>query len=80
MTRIEGIDTATAEPSIRRVFETQTERWGAPLGPYPVYARRPTVFRSVRGMWGGLDASGLLDPGLVAMVNRRVATINRCEF
>ena len=80
MTRIQGIDPATAEPSIRKVFEAQTARWGAPLGPYPVYARRPTILRAVRGMWGGLDASGLLDPGLVAMVNRRVATINRCEF
>lgn len=46
----------------------------------PVYARRPTILRAVRGMWCGLDASGLLDPGLVAMVNRRVVTINRCEF
>jgi len=80
MTRIAGIDPTTAEPSVRKVFEAQAETWGTPLLPYPVYARRPTILRAVRGMWGGLEASGLLDPGLVAMVNRRVATINRCEF
>ena len=28
----------------------------------------------------GLDQSGLLDPGLVALVNRRVAAINGCVF
>jgi alkylhydroperoxidase family enzyme len=31
-------------------------------------------------MWAGLDASGLLDPGLVALVNRRVAALNGCVF
>jgi alkylhydroperoxidase family enzyme len=31
-------------------------------------------------MWGGLDASGLLDPRLVALVNRRVAALNGCVF
>lgn len=78
--RIEGVDPATAEPAARRVFEGQAERWGAPLAPYPIYARRPTILRAVRGMWGGLDASGLLDPALVALVNRRVAGINGCLF
>jgi AhpD family alkylhydroperoxidase len=31
-------------------------------------------------MWGGLEASGLLDPRLVALVNRRVAALNGCVF
>jgi hypothetical protein len=31
-------------------------------------------------MWGGLDQSGLVDAELVALLNRRVAIINRCEF
>ncbi len=80
MTRIEGIDPASAELSIRKMFEAQAKKWGAPLLNHLVYARRPTILRGARVMWGGLDASGLLDPGLVAMLNRRVATINRCEF
>ena len=31
-------------------------------------------------MWGGLHASELLDPALVALVNRRIASLNGCEF
>jgi hypothetical protein len=58
----------------------QSDRWGAPLLNHLIYARRPSIFRGVRGMWTGLDASGLLDPGLVALVNRRVAALNGCEF
>ena len=31
-------------------------------------------------MWGGLDASGLPVPKLVALLNRRVAALNGCAF
>jgi hypothetical protein len=31
-------------------------------------------------MWGGLYASGLLEPALVALINRRVASLNGCVF
>jgi hypothetical protein len=31
-------------------------------------------------MWGGLEASGLIDTKLVALLNRRVAALNGCEF
>jgi hypothetical protein len=44
------------------------------------YARRPTIFRGVRGMWAGLEGSGLIDHKLVALLNRRVAALNGCEF
>ena len=71
--RLTGIDPASAQGEIAAVFQAQTERWGAPLKGYLLYARRPTIIRGVRAMWTGLDAFGLLDPGLVAMVNRRVA-------
>ena len=80
MARIEGVDPDQAEGPIAAVFRAQTERWGAPLANHLLYARRPSIFRGARAMWGGLDQSGLLDPGLVALVNRRVAIINRCEF
>ena len=80
MTRIEGVDPDQTEKRIRAGLEAQAERWGAPLLNHLVYARRPTIFRGVRGMWGGLEGSGLLDPALVALVNRRVAALNGCEF
>jgi hypothetical protein len=80
MTRIDGVDPEQADGPMAAVFRAQTERWGAPLANHLLYARRPTLFRGVRGMWGGLDQSGLLDPRLVALLNRRVAIVNRCEF
>ena len=80
MARIEGVDPDQVEKRIRAILEAQADRWGAPLLNHLIYARRPSIFRGVRGMWTGLDASGLIDPGLVALVNRRVATLNGCEF
>ena len=80
MARIEGVDPGRTEKRIRAVLEAQADRWGAPLFNHLIYARRPSIFRGVRGMWGGLEGSGLLDPGLVALVNRRVAALNGCEF
>ena len=80
MTRIDGIDPAQAEPRIQRVLEAQAKTWGAPLANHLVYARRPSIFRGARAMWGGLDQSGLLAPDLVALLNRRVAALIGCEF
>jgi len=78
--KISRVDPEQVEPSVSAVLRAQAERWGAPLLPYLLYARRPTIFRAVRGMWGGIDASGLIDAGLKAMVNRRVAMLNGCPF
>lgn len=80
MARVQGVDPGRTEKRVRAVLETQAKRWGGPLLNHLVYARRPTIFRGVRAMWGGLDASGLVDPRLVALLNRRVATLNGCVF
>ena len=80
MARVEGVDPGLVEKRIQAVLESQADKWGAPLLNHLIYARRPSIFRGVRGMWTGLDASGLLDPRLVALVNRRVAALNGCEF
>ncbi|MCA1556344.1 MAG: hypothetical protein LC747_06610 [Acidobacteria bacterium] len=80
MARIEDADAERVEDYIKRVFEAQAKRWGAPLLNHRLYARRPTIFRGARAMWGGIEASGLIDGGLQALVNRRVAAINGCEF
>jgi len=80
MARVEGVDPGRTEKRVRAVLEAQAKRWGGPLLNHLVYARRPTIFRGVRAMWGGLDASGLVDPRLVALINRRVATLNGCVF
>ena len=78
--RIEPVRAEAADDYARRVFEAQAKKWGAPLINHLVHARRPTIFRGVRAMWTGLDGSGLLDPRLVALLNRRVARHNGCEF
>jgi hypothetical protein len=80
MTRITNVDPNTAEPQILAVLEAQRKKWGAPLLNHLIYARRPSIFRAVRGMWSGIDASGLIDGKLQALLNRRVAYLNGCEF
>ena len=80
MARISGVDRSQVEPSIERAFQGQEKKWGAVLGPYPLYARRPTIFKAVGNMWAALAQSGLIDRGLVALVNRRVASLNGCVF
>ena len=80
MTRIEGVDPARTERRVRSVLEAQAEKWGEPLPNHLLYARRPSIFRGVRAMWVGLDALGLLDPKLEALLNRRLAALNGCAF
>lgn len=80
MARVANADVDQAERAVKAVLEAQAKRWGAPLLNHLIYARRPSIFRAVRGMWAGLDASGLIDGKLTAMINRRVAFLNRCEF
>ncbi len=80
MTRVPGVDPENVAPRIKAVLEAQARQWGGPLLNHLLYARRPTIFQGVRGMWSGLDASGLLDSPLVALLNRRVAALNGCEF
>jgi hypothetical protein len=80
MARIDGVNPDEADGYVKQVFEAQAKKWGAPLLNHLIYARRPTIFRSARGMWTGIDSSGLIDPRLQALLNRRVASINGCEF
>ena len=80
MQRIPGIDPNDADKRIAAVLNAQAKTWGAPLVNHLVYARRPSIFHGARAMWGALDASGLIDGKLVALINRRVASINDCPF
>ena len=77
---IAALVTVEAEGPIRATFEAQAKKWGGPLLNHLVYARRPTIFRGARAMWTGLDASGLIDGRLAALINRRVASLNHCAF
>ncbi len=80
MARVPDVNIEEAEPYIKNVLDAQTKAWGAPLLNHLIYARRPSIFRGARAMWTGIDASGLLDADLRALINRRVASLNGCEF
>jgi hypothetical protein len=80
MARIEGVNPDAVEPYIKQVLDAQARQWGAPLLNHLIYAQRPSIFRGVRAMWTGIGASGLIDAKLQALINRRVAAINGCEF
>ena len=80
MSRIDGVDPASQRRTVQKVLEGQARLWGAPLNNHLVYARRPDLFRAVRGMWAGINRDELLSPVMVALVNRRVASLNGCVF
>jgi alkylhydroperoxidase family enzyme len=80
MARVANADVKAADKYIKTVLEAQAKDWGNPLLNHLVYARRPSIFKGARAMWTGIDASGLIDAGLRALINRRVAFLNGCEF
>lgn len=82
MTRIQGIDLNGEDVprQVKTAFEAQEKRWGQTLQNHLIYARRPTIHRGAQAMWAGLGGSGLLDDGLAAMVNVRIASLNGCVF
>jgi hypothetical protein len=80
MARIPNVDSKNVDPYAQRVLEAQARHWGGPLLNHLVYARRPDIFRAVRGMWMTLANSKLVEPALQALLNRRVALLNDCEF
>ncbi len=80
MARIDGVIPKAMRGYIAKVLAAQDKIFGAPLANHLVYARRPALFRAVRGMWNALDADGHLGPVLVALINRRVASLNGCVF
>jgi hypothetical protein len=81
MARVDGVDPEqVSDDYMAKVFAAQAKAWGAPLLNHLVYARRPSIFRGARGMWTGLEGSGLIDGKVTALLNRRVAALNGCEF
>ncbi len=80
MARIEGVNLDQVDRYAKEILEAQREKWGGPLLNHLLYARRPSIFRGARAMWSGIDGSGLINARLRALINRRVASLNSCEF
>jgi len=63
---------------VRAVCDRLKERYGSLPLNHAVLARRPSIFRAFRGMWEGLEESGLLPARLVDLVNVMVASLIGC--
>ena len=80
-TRIPPVDVETRPDDLRKTLEEQRKLWGAPLYPYLFYARNPAYFRVANTMWAALQEDAKRVPGpLSALLNRRVAWWNGCEY
>lgn len=80
-TRIPAVDIETLPGDLRDTLEEQRQLRGAPLYPYLFYARNPAYFRAAQTMWTALQQETKRVPvTLRALLNRRVASWNGCEF
>jgi len=80
-TRIPPVDVETLPEDLRETLEEQRKRHGESLYPYLFYARNPSYFRAAKAMFTALQQDTTRVPGtLKALVNRRVAAWNGCEF
>ena len=80
-TRIPPVDIESLPDDLRKVLEEQRKRLGEPMYPYLFYARNPAYFRAAHAMWTTLQQETKRVPGaLRTLLNRRVASWNKCEF
>ena len=80
-TRIPPVDVQTLPDEMRTTLEGQHKLYGAPLYPYLFYARNAAYFRAAKTMWAALTQEAKrVPPALRALLNRRVAWWNGCEF
>ena len=80
-TRIPPVDVETQPDDVRQTLEEQRKLYGAPLYPYLFYARNQAYFRAAKRMWGALQQETKRVPAVLrALLNRRVASWNGCEF
>ena len=80
-TRIAPVDVETLADDLRETLDDQRKLYGAPLHPYLFYARNAAYFRAAKTMWAALQQETTRVPvALRAMLNRRVAWWNGCDF
>ena len=80
-TLIPPVDVEMLPDDLRETLDGQRKLHGAPLYPYLFYARNPAYFRAAKAMWAALQQETKRVPvTLRALLNRRVASWNGCEF
>jgi hypothetical protein len=77
MPRIAAAD-GEVPADVRAICDRLAERYGSLPYNHTVLARRPSIFRAFRGMWEGLEQSGLLSARLADLVNVKVASLVGC--
>ena len=80
-TRIPPVDVEMLPADLRETLEEQRKLYRAPLYPYLFYARNTAYFRAAKAMWAALQQETKRVPAaLRALLNRRVAWWNGCEY
>jgi hypothetical protein len=80
-TRIAPVDIDALPDDLRKTLEEQRKLYGAPLYPYLFYARNPGYFRATQRMFATMQQEMKRVPATIrALLNRRVAAWNGCEF
>ena len=80
MARIKGVTHSEANDEVRQLFEEQEKRYGFVSNTAKIYALRPTIQKGVQALAQGIQASGLIEPGLRHLVCVKTASINGCPF
>jgi len=80
MPRIHEIDEPGDDPILKDIFRKERETFGFVLNTTKIQAHTPGIMQAAKRLSAAVDASGLLAPELLALVNLRVALINGCPF
>lgn len=80
MARIKGLTIEETSDEVSELFAEQERRYGFVLNSAKVYALCPTIFKGVRALADGIEASGLIDHELRHLVCVKSAQINGCPY
>ena len=80
MPRVREIEQDGGDSILREVFAKDRELFGDLLNTTKVLAHCPPILKAAKQLSAAMDRSGLLPPGLLALVYLRVALINGCPF
>ncbi len=80
MPRVREIEEPGSDAILQEVFAKEHATFGFVLNTTKVQAHRPGIMKAAKSLSAAVDASGLIDPQLLALVYLRVALINGCPF
>ena len=80
MPRVREIEDPGDDAILADAFAREREAFGFLLNTTKVQAHRPGIMKAAKALSAAVERSGLLPPGLLALVYLRVALINGCPF